>query len=112
MRGEIVDVAVRLREAPGREFPARVETQIPAATDTLPSAALGDRGGGTIPTLADDPKGLRARQPVFLVDVALQANVLHRAGGTALVRFDHGSRSLAQHAAQQVRRVLLRHFES
>ncbi|MCP5267112.1 MAG: PqqD family peptide modification chaperone [Burkholderiaceae bacterium] len=112
VRGEIVDVAVRLREAPGREFPARVETQILAATDTLPSAALGDRGGGTIPTLADDPAGLRARQPVFLVDVALQANVLHRAGGTALVRFDHGSRSLAQHAAQQVRRVLLRHFES
>jgi putative peptide zinc metalloprotease protein len=44
---------------------------IPGKQDTLPSAALGWKGGGPIEVVPDDPDGIRAVEPFFEVRVAL-----------------------------------------
>src|SRR5688572_28333008 len=96
--------------AGGREsVTAELMGDIPAATFDLPSAALGDRGGGSLATDPADKDGLRARQPVVLVEVKLPATHLERVGGTATVRFDHGAQPLAQRWYRQLRQVLLHH---
>ena len=42
---------------------------VPAATPRLPSAALGDRGGGSIVTDPADKEGLHTAEPVVLIDL-------------------------------------------
>jgi putative peptide zinc metalloprotease protein len=89
---------------------AELVRDIPAATYDLPSAALGDRGGGDHVTDPADKDGLRTREPVVVVDVKLAATELQRVGGRAWVRFDHGAQPLASRWYRQLRQVLLQHF--
>jgi putative peptide zinc metalloprotease protein len=102
---------VQVRLAGDSEFTnAELVRDIPAATYDLPSAALGDRGGGTHVTDPDDKDGLRTREPVVVVDVKLPGTELQRVGGRAWVRFDHGAQPLANRWYRQLRQVLLQHF--
>jgi putative peptide zinc metalloprotease protein len=102
--------AVEVRFAGGNALAAQFVRDVPAATFDLPSPALGDRGGGPHATDPADKEGLRARQPVVLVDIRVPAQPLERLGGTALVRFDHGPQPLAQRWYRQVRQVFLQHL--
>jgi putative peptide zinc metalloprotease protein len=83
---------------------------VPAATNSLPSAALGDRYGGSIITDPKDPEALRTLEPVFLFDVAVPSQRFERAGARAWVRIDHGREPLATQWGRSLRRVVLRHF--
>lgn len=95
----------------GREaVPARPGREIPAATDALPSAALGDRGGGPIPTDPKDDKGLTTIEPLFLVDLDLPGEPLTRVGSRVKVRFDHGFEPMAAQAYRRLSQLFLRHF--
>ena len=94
----------------GRSVPAELVRHIPAATYDLPSAALGDRGGGSYPTDPADSEGLRARDPVVLIDLNVPSNELERIGSRAWVRFDHGAQPLAGRWYRQLRQVFLQHF--
>ncbi len=94
----------------GESVAAELMRDIPAATFDLPSAALGERGGGPHATDPADKDGLRTRQPVVLIDLMLPATRLERVGGTAAVRFDHGAQPLAARWYRQLRQVLLQHF--
>jgi putative peptide zinc metalloprotease protein len=94
----------------GQAVAARLARDIPAATYELPSAALGDKGGGPYVTDPADNDGLRTREPVVLVDVSIAASDLQRVGGRAWVRFDHGTEPLASRWYRQLRQVLLQHF--
>ena len=89
---------------------AELVRDVPAATFELPSAALGDRGGGPHPTDPADKDGLRTREPVVVLDFKVPARTLERIGGKVWVRFDHGAQPLAQRWYRQVRQVLLQHF--
>jgi putative peptide zinc metalloprotease protein len=89
---------------------AELVRDIPAATYDLPSAALGDRGGGVLVTDPADKDGLRTREPVVVLDVKLPGTDLQRVGGRAWVRFDHGAQPLASRWYRQLRQVLLQHF--
>ncbi|MGZ5143564.1 MAG: PqqD family peptide modification chaperone [Burkholderiales bacterium] len=89
---------------------AELVRDIPAATYDLPSAALGDRGGGVLVTDPADKDGLRTREPVVVLDVKLPGTELERVGGRAWVRFDHGAQPLASRWYRQLRQVLLQHF--
>ena len=89
---------------------AELVRDIPAATYELPSAALGDRGGGPHPTDPADKEGLRTREPVVLLDLKVPARALERVGGKVWVRFDHGPQPLAQRWYRQARQMLLQHF--
>ena len=102
-------VEVRLSGRVGRALPASISRQVPAPTDRLPSRALGTAGGGRIPVAADDPDGLRTRETVFQLDVALpQENAVSEIGGRVYVRFDHGSEALGVQGYRALRRLFLR----
>lgn len=81
----------------------------------LPSAALGDTAGGRIATDGIDKQGLTPRQPVVMMDVELAnlnptAHTSDRVGARALVRFDHGTQSIAVQAVRQLQQLFLGHF--
>jgi putative peptide zinc metalloprotease protein len=103
-------VVVRTAEDGGGPVAAQLLREIPAATFELPSAALGDRGGGSHATDASDKDGLRTLEPVVLVDLKLPASNLQRVGGRAWVRFDHGPEPLAYRWYRRTRQLLLQHF--
>ena len=87
---------------------AQLLRETPAATSKLPSAALGDRGGGPLQTDPADETGLQVLEPVILVELALPASSLQRVGSRAWVRFDHGAEPLADRWTRRLRQVFLK----
>jgi putative peptide zinc metalloprotease protein len=85
--------------------PAELMRDIPAATHDLPSAALGNGGGGPHATDPADETGLRTQEPVVLVDLKLSTQTVQRIGGRAWVRFDHGLEPLAKRWQRELRQV-------
>lgn len=77
----------------------------------LPSAALGERHGGGIPTDPTDPQGLKPAQPVLQADVQLERATGERIGARAWVRFAQGRTPLAWQAARALQRQLLHHLD-
>ena len=106
---------VWLDERPGALISGRVTRDVPAATFKLPSAALADQNGGSVPTDPADNDHLRTLQPVFTVDVTLSEyateHAIERIGGRAWVRFDFGFEPLALQWARAAGQLLLKHFE-
>ena len=84
-------IDVRLVENIGEVEPAILRRVVPAASEELPSPALGHEGGGQIAVDPTDQHGKRMVQKLFEVDVELDAEKrpVH-IGGRAWVRFDHG----------------------
>jgi putative peptide zinc metalloprotease protein len=101
-------VEVRLAERFAAIAAARMQRVVPAASDELPSAALGTQGGGAVAVDPTDREGRKAVQKYFQVDVRLIAE--RRAaniGGRAFVRFDHGWEPLAFQWYRQARQLFL-----
>jgi putative peptide zinc metalloprotease protein len=103
-------VDVRMAEASGERVVAEMVRDIPAATHQLPSAALGDRGGGPYVTDPADKDALRTLEPVVLIDLKLPQKIVQRVGGRAWVRFDHGAEPLAGQGYRRLRQIFLQHF--
>lgn len=110
VRADTRSIAVRLAELPGVAMSARLLRAVPAATEKLPSAALGDYAGGRLSVDPADQDHLRASAPVFVFDLVVDGLVLDRAGGRAWVRFDHGWAPLAVQWGRQLKQLFLRHF--
>ena len=105
-------VSVRLASLPGVVLPARLNREVPQATDHLPSRALGSQGGGAIPVDARDQDGLRAMERVFAFELALPGNALAYVPGTRVaVRFEHPPAPLAQQWYRTLRQLFLARFE-
>jgi putative peptide zinc metalloprotease protein len=109
VRNHTREVHVRLA-GDAQVYRAELVRDIPAATYDLPSAALGDRGGGPHVTDPADKDGLRTRDAVVVVDLDLPGTELGQIGGRAWVLFDHGARPLAGRWYRQLRQVLLDQF--
>jgi len=92
-------------------MPARLANAAPAASRQLPSAALGDRGGGPFATDPADGAGARSLEPVFLYDVFVNGRLLDRVGGRAWVRFDHGFEPLAFQLYRRAAQLFLKQFD-
>lgn len=90
--------------------PLRGGRNTPAATTRLPSRALGDRGGGAVPTESKDADGLTAHDPVFLVDFDVPDLRLARVGARAQVRFDLGYEPLVERIWRRLRQTFLSQF--
>lgn len=104
-------VAVRLAERLATPLPAMVIREVPAATEQLPSMALGSQGGGSITTDPFDTQRAKAMQKLFQFDLALPSSAgVVNIGGRVYVRFDHGWEPLVQRWYQQVRRLFLAKF--
>jgi putative peptide zinc metalloprotease protein len=111
VRQRTVHADVRLADMPERLAQAVLSQDTPAASRSLPSAALGDRAGGPYATDPSDAKGLRSLDPVFLVDLSLTDTSVVRAGARAWVRFDHGTEPLAQQMLRRATQLFLKHFD-
>ena len=106
-------VEVRLAERIDQPVAASVRRIVPAASDQLPSRALGSEGGGLIPVDPRDANGAKAVLSVFQVELDLPlASGLVNAGGRAYVRFDHGKAPLASQWYEEVRRLFLSRFNA
>lgn len=62
---------VRLRGAAGESIPVTLDDLRPAESRRLPSAALGWRAGGEVPTDAADTEGLTAVDPFYILEATL-----------------------------------------
>jgi len=102
-------VEVRFSSRPRRALSASIQSEVPAASHQLPSAALGAAGGGPLAVDATDPEGLRTPDAVFQLELVLLEEAGSRIGERVYVRFDHGSEPLALRAFRALRRLLLRH---
>ena len=105
-------VEVLLADDPAHALTAGLTRETPAATQTLPSPALGDRAGGSRITDPADKDGTKTLEPVFLVDLTLPPNATQRVGGRAWVHFDHGTEPLAVQWTRRVRQLFLQHFSA
>jgi putative peptide zinc metalloprotease protein len=110
LRDEMPRIAVRLAEAPAEVHAASLRREMPVSSTRLPSAALGDRHGGPVPVDPADREGLRPAQPVFLVDVELEAIDVAQLGGRAWVRFEHPPATLASQWARAMRQTFRARF--
>jgi putative peptide zinc metalloprotease protein len=104
-------VEVRMAEDSRERVTAQLVREVPAATNQLPSAALGDRGGGPYVTDPADKDAMRTLEPVVLIDLKLPEKTLQRVGGRAWVRFDHGAEPLAGQWYRRLRQLFLQHFD-
>ncbi len=109
VRHRVRSMSVVLDEQPGKVWRAKMIGEVPAASDKLPSAALGDRSGGRVPTDGADPDGLRPAEPQFVVDLVLEGRI-PRTGGLALVRIDLTPQPLLATVTQSARQLFLKHF--
>ncbi len=90
---------------------ARVVREVPGGSTDLPTAALGNTGGGQIAVDPRDSKGLQALSRLFQFDLALPLEA-HSPylGARVQVRFDHGWEPVGFQIYEAVRRLLLWQF--
>lgn len=104
-------VQVRLAERLASPIDGAVKRLVPAASDELPSPALGSEGGGQVPMDPKDPKGQKAIRKVFQVDLQLPLELgIVNVGGRVYVRFDHGREPLLTQWYRQGRQLFLSRF--
>ncbi len=102
-------IAVQLAHNRQPAFEAALERAIPRGSRELPSAALGERGGGPLATDPVDPSGRTGQEPRFAFDLRLPEGAEARVGTRAWVTFDHGQTVLAEVLARLGRETFLRH---
>jgi putative peptide zinc metalloprotease protein len=111
IRHGLKTVQVRLAERLASPIDAAVKRLVPAASDELPSPALGSEGGGQVPMDPKDPKGQKALRKVYQVDLQLPVELgVVNVGGRVYVRFDHGWESLMAQWYRQGRQLFLSRF--
>ena len=110
VREQLNHVEVRIADHPNQVFQASMVADTPSVTRTLPSAALGDKGGGRYVTDPSDEKGLTAVEPLVLIDLDLASSALERVGTRANIRFNHGTKPIAAQVYRQVQQLFLRYF--
>lgn len=110
VRKHTQSVEVLLVDRASQRLAAGLTRETPAATQTLPSAALGDRAGGNRITDPADKEGVKTLEPVFLVDLTLPPQSTRRVGGRAWVHFDHGAEPLAMQWNRRFQQQFLKHF--
>ena len=109
VRDQTRRVEVRLSRGLDRALPASIARIVPAATEQLPSAALGGAGGGPFAVDPEDSKGTHALEPVFLVDLSLApGETVPELGGRAHVRFEHEAEPAVVQGWRALRRLFLK----
>jgi len=117
IRKETNNVELKLSSDLARTIPAIIQREVPAASNQLPSRAMGSMGGGDFAISPDDPDGLRTLEKVFQFDIGLQSSELQNfpkqifVGERVYVKFNHGKKPLAQHFYRSLRQLFLSKFD-
>ena len=108
IRDGVAAVQVRLADRASDVLSGELLGEVPAASDVLPSAALGSRAGGAIPVDARDPQGRQTLHKVFAFDIAVPfTQALQFIGSRAYVRFEHTPVPLLARGYDSVRRLVM-----
>lgn len=108
IRRETHAVRVRLADGAAGELKGRLLTQVPAASNQLPSPALGSRGGGALQVDARDDQGITTLQRFFAFDIAIPPAAPTRfVGSRAFVRFEHEAEPLLARGYDAARQLLI-----
>lgn len=114
VRASATRVQVRLAHQPEQVLEGRVEREVPAGDEYLPSRVLATDGGGQLATDARDAHGARTLERTFQFDVAVQTPSLASTpfffGERVHARFEHPPEPLGQQWLRSVRRLFLSHF--
>lgn len=106
-------VRVKLPFAVDSLWPATILRSVPAASNELPSAALGRSGGGEIATDPRDDSGRRALTSHFEYELGLPDDFPYRLIGSRVsVRFEHPLEPVGKRIWRGLRRLFLAHFHS
>jgi putative peptide zinc metalloprotease protein len=105
------NVEIRPADRLGHPIHARIQREVPAATDELPSMTLSLQGGGKIGLDPGKPGDPRALEKLFVLDLELppgeQAALI---GARIYVRFEHEREPLADQWYREARRAFLKRF--
>jgi putative peptide zinc metalloprotease protein len=113
LKGRVKGVQVQLAGNADASYQSRLVRDMPAALVKLPSAALGDRGGGSLTTDPQDKDALRTARPTYSFDVAMPELAIENngyVGQKAFVRFDLGNSPLAVQWLRQAQQTVLMKF--
>jgi len=111
VKEQTVKIQVRLAENIDNISEARLLREVPAATEKLPSVALGFAGGGEVPVDPRDQEGTKAFDSIFQLDLILSDQVnMQKIGERVFVRFDHGEVPLVEQWYHFFRQLFLRRF--
>jgi putative peptide zinc metalloprotease protein len=104
-------VQIRPASHPGPAIPATIVREVPAATQHLPSPALGTAGGGTVNVDPNDASGTAVLENVFLFDLALSEPLETKYYGQRVhVRFEHDPEPLARQWQRSLHQLFMRQF--
>ena len=104
---------VRMAQDSGTRWDATLLRLAPAAVHQLPSAALGNKGGGEQVTDPRDDKGLTTLDALFEFELSLPMEVPHELlGSRVLVRFEHSPEPVGWRAGRALRRMFLSKFSA
>ncbi len=113
VRRSLREVRFRIAALPGATFSGPVVREVPGGMHELPSEALAQANGGTIPVDPTDPNGRRALNRIFLFDVALPDELRRIPFGTRVhVRFRLGWEPIGWQIGRRVRQLFLSHFNA
>lgn len=111
VRGRTHAVQLQLADWQATSVDTRIIRQVPAATDELPSAALGTAGGGDILVDPRGNGGTKALAKVFVIDLDLPDQATSDMIGQRVeVRFDHGAEPLWSQWYRSLRQLFLSRF--
>lgn len=111
VRGATRQVTVRLPQSFDTVLAGRLVREVPKAGKDLPSAALGQSGGGDLTLDPRDTKGLAALDSLFEFEVEIDdPAALRWLGSRAYVSFEHPAEPLGWRVWREARRQLLSHF--
>jgi len=107
---KLKQVELRTAENPKRVIFGTITMDTPAVTRTLPSAALGNLGGGIYITDPIDKDGLTSIEPLVLMDITLPKTELKRIGGRVNVRFNLGFEPIGLQTKRRLHQLFLLYF--
>ena len=106
------NVEIRVKGRPDVELKGKIERVFPAGQEKLPSRALGYAVGGSMPTLLQDPHGLKTAENFFEVRIKLDTvdSAKLFSGQRVVVRIEMPSKPLAFQWWRTLRQLFQRRF--
>jgi putative peptide zinc metalloprotease protein len=112
VRNKLDKVDIRLAHRPSISYHARIVREVPAASESLPSKAFTEAGGGRFAADPRDSNQVKTFQRTFQFDLELPPDAANaNFGSRILVRFDHGLEPLATQWYRRLRQLFLSRFE-
>lgn len=112
LRGGINQISLRFVDRLENIYQASLSREVPAASEYLPSPALGKNGGGIIPVDPGSSDGTKAFEAVFLFDLELDKSInSNNIGERVYVRFEHDLEPIGYQVYRRIRQLFLRQFD-